>query len=364
MLLGEFGFAASVTYFSARDINFFRQANILRKCMAFSSIFSLLISFFAFCVAAFTDWTAMASNDAFIFVAVPLCICFVVLPRALLQSLNSRLRNFARLSQSISYFLAIAIGSYERHLTVKFALLSIVCSLAFEGLMVGIFLYTVDKDFETRHDRSTKAHGIVGFATASFLTTLPIAITVTLDQSLMSFLSNPEQLGIYALATSIAMAPVAAIASLGQVLFPHVARSGATSADSLLWRRSLKLSSSICLIWGAMASLFLTFSSIETLRSEYSLVPILLLILAPGSAALCAVYVLTDIIRGLGYPKQTSRVHIGGSLITAISLGVLLPKYGSVGAAFASSFSYLVICFFLIKTLSRLLKAGNSLEIA
>jgi len=90
-------------------------------------------------------------------------------------------------------------------------------------------------------------------------------------------------------------------------------------------------------------------------------------VLLPGVVLLGGAKVLTNEIAGRGYPHYNS-VNSGLALILTVILDlVLIPRYGALGAALASSLAYTAIFFTAIGfylNVSRGTKERSQVEVA
>jgi O-antigen/teichoic acid export membrane protein len=101
--------------------------------------------------------------------------------------------------------------------------------------------------------------------------------------------------------------------------------------------------------------------------SAFSDAYIPLLVLLPGVVLLGGSKVLTNEIAGRGYPHYNSLNAALALVVTVVLDLVLIPRYGVLGAALASSAAYTLILFTAIGfylTVSRETKQKSLLEIS
>jgi O-antigen/teichoic acid export membrane protein len=167
------------------------------------------------------------------------------------------------------------------------------------------------------------------------------------DQLLLSIFVGPHELGLYVVAvtvsTSLGFFPQAsAIVTLasGSNLTPGRARCviGSSFRSSLIW---LFLTNSVLFVmtpWLIRLVFGLGFSD-SSLACR---------ILLPGSIALGLNQVLYEGARSLNEPALPSYAEGLSALLTCAGLYFLLPRYGFLGAAVASTFAYTTSLVFML----------------
>jgi O-antigen/teichoic acid export membrane protein len=171
------------------------------------------------------------------------------------------------------------------------------------------------------------------------LATVSSYINQRVDQLILSIFVAPQQLGLYVVAvtvsTSLGFLPQAsAIVTLasGSNLPPERARPVIASAfrSSLLW---LFCSASALF---AVAPWLITF----VFGARFADSTLACRILLPGTIALGLNQVLYDGARALNEPALPSYAEGLATVLTCVGLALLLPRYGFLGAAIASTVAY------------------------
>jgi Na+-driven multidrug efflux pump len=72
------------------------------------------------------------------------------------------------------------------------------------------------------------------------------------------------------------------------------------------------------------------------------------------------IYILSDALRGLGYPLIRSLAEIVGLCVTVVGLLIALPLYGINGAAWVSVIAYSVVVAILFSQLIRLFRQNRA----
>ncbi len=186
----------------------------------------------------------------------------------------------------------------------------------------------------------TMARQIYTFGTRGQLGTLMQLLNLRFNFILLGGLAGPAALGIYAVAAKYAeflrLLPIAA----NWVLYPQFARSEAghakkTSRSLILRAGAITAVASIPLAVGASFVIPILFGQVFT----GAVLPARILLI--GLAAEGVGGVVTAFLFGRGRPGLNSLAAGAGVLVTLVLDLILIPRYGAVGAAVASSAAYL-----------------------
>ena len=160
-----------------------------------------------------------------------------------------------------------------------------------------------------------------------------------LDQLVMSVWLSPEALGYYVVAVALANPLTIIPGAIGTVTLPAAAREAAPAARSVI-RQSLR---TVLLLGTAGAGLlFLLVPYVlpllfgEPFRPAVGACRVLVLAMIPLGLSL----VLYESLRALNHPLGQAYAETAGNIVTVALLALLLPRYGFLGAAFASLGAY------------------------
>jgi stage V sporulation protein B len=177
---------------------------------------------------------------------------------------------------------------------------------------------------------------------------LPKQLNLRLDQMMMAALLPPRLLGLYVVAAAWSSMTGPILEGLGAFLFPHVAARKTDDEQAAALVRIAKLATPIALVqmtafcvitpWG------LTWIFGEPYRQSIPSA----LILVVAASTLYLGQLLEEGLRGLGKPLPILVAELGGLVITALSLVVLLRPMGIVGAAISSLLGYTVVWSILV----------------
>lgn len=160
-----------------------------------------------------------------------------------------------------------------------------------------------------------------------------------LDQLVMSVWLEPQALGYYVVAVALASPLTIIPTAIGIVTLPAAARETAVAAQAVI-RRSVRTVLLLCV--GSALALFLLVPYLlplffgEAFRPAIGACRVLVLAMIPLSLSL----VLYESLRALNHPLGQAYAEVTGNLVTILLLVWLLPRYGFLGAAYASLGAY------------------------
>jgi O-antigen/teichoic acid export membrane protein len=194
---------------------------------------------------------------------------------------------------------------------------------------------------------------IVLYAVPAYFANLVQYLNYRLDIFFISFYVGLRGVGLYTLAVGLAQLTwlISSIAS--QVLLPNVAGSvdvlAAQERTARASRLALWISIALAIGMGGVAVPLLPLVYGEAFRESVAA----LLWLLPGVAFFSVANVIGSYIAGIGKPHLNLIVAVIGLLITIGLVAWLIPKLGIVGAAIASTASYIVTTIAIIAMFIR-----------
>ena len=164
-------------------------------------------------------------------------------------------------------------------------------------------------------------------------------VSYRFDVMLVSIWVGQSALGVYAVGVLFAEALWLVPSALGTVLLSHTARSSKAEADR---RIGIVFPLSVWLVVAAAALLcFVAWLAPRVyLGSAYAEVPWVTWALMPGAIALSGTKVLSNDLTGRGYPGINTAIAAATMIATVVGDVLLIPRYGIIGAAVASSIGY------------------------
>lgn len=268
-----------------------------------------------------------------------------------LSTMAQGLRKFAlfnilRMAASVAYLLGVVLAIFLKSgsaLEVVRLLLLFQVATACLCLIVFVFCVKPKGNFEPARISPMLRYGI-----NSYWGSLAWMANGRLDQFIMSMFVSLESLGYYAVAVSYAtfLFPLAGIFAM--VLFPNVAAAPsieeAKEKINSAFKSTLLTLGMGALVFGGVAPWLLP--GLFGAPFSISIVPAIILLF--GTILLGCNYVLSDGLRGMGYPLDPSYAELIGMIFTVVGLLVLLPSLGIMGAAFTSVASYALVFSILL----------------
>lgn len=172
------------------------------------------------------------------------------------------------------------------------------------------------------------------------------------DLFLVNALVGVTATGVYSVATSVAETLWYIPAALGVVIFSRVAGGGLDAAP--LTSAVTRVTLAFGLVVGA-AALVVAPIGVEVLygASFRDAGPALQLLL-PGIVAYGVVSVLSQFLLAAGAPGRSTLVLLAGLTLNLVANALLIPRFGIMGAAMASSISYTVTALLMVVAFHRL----------
>jgi lipopolysaccharide/colanic/teichoic acid biosynthesis glycosyltransferase/O-antigen/teichoic acid export membrane protein len=203
------------------------------------------------------------------------------------------------------------------------------------------------------------ARRVYAFSVRGEVGSLLALVNLRFDFMFLAALAGPATLGVYAVASKYAevlrLLPIAA----NWVLYPRFARADATTAATasrrLMWRAGIATAAASVPL--AIAAAFV----VPLLFGSSFLAAVLpARILLVGLAADGVAGVVTAFLYGRGRPGLNSLAAGAGMTVTVALDVVLIPRYGAVGAAVASSLAYLTTTSTLVLWYRHVTRASGS----
>ena len=198
-----------------------------------------------------------------------------------------------------------------------------------------------------RVDRSTAREGLA-FGARTWLGILSNLANQRLDQLLMVPLVSRDDLGRYAVAASISVAPLALSGALGTTALPRAARGGVDVVARSV-RVVVAASTIAAVVLGLLAGPIVSVLLGDEFAGVEPMLRVLLLAVVPFAVA----HLLQQSLIGAGRPDLSSWSESLALAITGPGLLITLPRYGAIAAAWVSFTAYLVTVVFLLAAARR-----------
>jgi O-antigen/teichoic acid export membrane protein len=178
---------------------------------------------------------------------------------------------------------------------------------------------------------------VVKYARATALGTIGGFLTVRLDQTLMIPLSGAEQLGYYAVAASLAELPLAAVAAIADLTFSIGTQRDLSDFAAQACRMTLFVLVPMC----ALAAIIAPLTVPLFFGRDFAPVVPMAQILFVGTLASSVSGLLGAGLMSMGHTVSRSYAQVSGAVLTVMLIAFLVPRYGGIGAAWATALTYL-----------------------
>jgi O-antigen/teichoic acid export membrane protein len=182
-------------------------------------------------------------------------------------------------------------------------------------------------------------------------------LNLRLDFVILTALTGPAVLGVYAVASKFAELLRVVTMALTYVLYPAYARAGraraAAGARRAIPRAGLLTAGAAVVLWlGAGAMIPAVYGA----AFHDAVIPARIILLGLALEGVAAV--ITAFLYGAGRPGLNSWAMAAGLAVTVALDLVLIPLYGEIGAAIASAAAYTTASLALLWMFSRVGRAG------
>jgi O-antigen/teichoic acid export membrane protein len=252
-------------------------------------------------------------------------------------------------------FINFCVASLLFFLEIPSVRLILIGQLAGNLFVAVIYLYISVQGGSIRWGLSPPfLKDLIKYGIRSHLGTVTQNLNQRLDQMLISLFLPTGMLGYYVVAVTASNAVGVIPNAFRIVLFPSAAGAGdIESSKAIIQRffvRSIFLVSLCCLVLWVVFPHLLPF--IYGREFQPSVFPGRILLLAVVFASMRDILAYSH--RALNNPLVAAKSEVYGLITTGISLLILLPALGIVGAAFASAIAYATSAFYNIYMMKKL----------
>lgn len=206
---------------------------------------------------------------------------------------------------------------------------------------------------ETVRFTSDLIRPLLDYGGRSWLASIPVMMNARLDQLVMSAFIAPTELGYYAIAVVWAGITLPVSSAIANTAFAHLAGACTDRDSHPTTIRAFRYGLFANLIAASALGISTPLLLPVVFGSQFipSVVPAIVLVAASVASGMN--YVVSDSLRGLNRPLGPAIAEGVGLLMTGLSLAMLLPILGIVGAAIASLLSYLTTFIVLVILLQQ-----------
>lgn len=180
------------------------------------------------------------------------------------------------------------------------------------------------------------SYGFLAYLGAAFQ-----LLNLRFDNLIVDGMMGASALGIYSISASLGDTISHFSFSLGTVVFPMSSSQSDENAAELTLKAA-RVALLLTIISALGLAILAPFLITNLYGSEYKDALSALWILLPGLVALAWVRVISQYINGRGKPGYTTVAFFASALITVVLDFALIPPYGILGAAIASTIAYIL----------------------
>jgi O-antigen/teichoic acid export membrane protein len=348
--LVTFGLTAAHRYYVAKD------PSCVSTLFSNSIVFGLIMGLAAFALAEIVVPHLVGHRSAETMRLVR--IYLINIPAALIQSLMLGMleggRRFGWAGASRLVFFVIQACGYTLlwlpgQLTLRNATFTVIMA-QFSAMLLA--LMAVIRELKPHWQPSwSKGKVALDYGLRYFPGSLADFTTMRLDQLLLGGFASSAAIGLYFVAVRISEITTVLGSAVADALLPEVAASKQPGTGERLLGKSFRLTLYAHLVllvplWFG-TPIILRYVYGEAFMAATDSLRILLLasvVLGAGGIAISA-------LNGFGYPGLSTIARVTSATVTVISLLILLPRLGIVGAALASLFGYsatLIVALFCL----------------
>jgi O-antigen/teichoic acid export membrane protein len=263
-----------------------------------------------------------------------------------------RLLSLARLLSQLCFALALVIHALVGEFSVT--------SVALSAFAIGVIACAPVAPLLTsvrswRGDRTTTVRAL-RFGVKATASTLANQGNQRLDQLLIAGFVSTRDLGLYVVAVTLSTVGLIVVTAINYIVLPAVARGSRHSIKPVL-RLTLAGITATSVGVAAAAPFVVPFLFGEAFRESVPLVQVLAL----GTVFLAGVNVLTSGLVADNRPGEAAWAEGLALIVTVVTLTLLLPRVGTMGAAIASVLAYGASFAFLLQR-TRHHFGGSALE--
>jgi O-antigen/teichoic acid export membrane protein len=272
--------------------------------------------------------------------SIPMSLATTYLATIAQGTQKFRLSNSIRLCSAIAYILAIFLA-FGLKSSSSISLISLLLATQFITTTGSFVAYAVSLPINLSLN-TILVKDLLKYGLKSYIGSLSWMTNARIDQFIMSLFLTSGDIGLYAVGVSYATLLFPLSGAFANTLFPQVARLSANKArQAILHTLKINLFISVTLALLMILSAPVLIPLVFGAKFSLSVLPAIILV--PGTVILGCNYILSDGLRGLGVPAHVSLAETIGLISTLISLALLLPRIGMLGAAISS-----VICYSLV----------------
>ncbi|WP_164205453.1 oligosaccharide flippase family protein [[Micrococcus luteus] ATCC 49442] len=341
LVLGELGQSGAVTYYVSRHgrwgADFVRSSQILMSIAGVLAATGGVLA--ADLLAGGDDGLAAAYRVSFVGCLINgLGAPYVYA----LQAVSIRSWNFIRVIQPAAYLLLMLAVAWIGQMSLLSLALILVTSTSVQMLWAGYV--SARFGIAGGRSRSRLRRPLLKYGLAYSGSSVPLAASSQIDKLALSRMVSPSDLGLYAIASTIASMASPFSTAISSVIFPRIARRDIGHERKVsLENRSLALTVCVSLVVSVLVAATAPWTVPWIFGDEFVGAVSLTWWLVPAMVLRGCSQVVSAHLRGRGRPGSVSWAQCGGLLCAIVGILTLTPMYGMAGTALGIALSELLV---------------------
>lgn len=248
--------------------------------------------------------------------------------------------NVFRITRALVIILSIVVFIFAFHPNVLFlatVILFAQLSVSFGGIVAALKKFKMALGIDLAIAKKMVSYGIRMFAFSVLL-----YLNFRMDIGILRYFCTDKDVGYYVVGVSLAEVLMNVPNVISFVLFPHVSGSSSQHQNRIttrMCRITVTLVGAGCIVLAAVA-----WPAVRILYGKAFLPAVVpLIILLPGLLAMSVQRTLGADLSGRGFPERVTKAAFYGVILNFLLNVLLVPRYGIIGSAIASTISYTVI---------------------
>jgi O-antigen/teichoic acid export membrane protein len=332
LAVGELGQTAATTFHVAKNRRDARDYVATARTLMMAS--GVPIAFVGFVIAPVLAHRSTSATDGYRLIFATCIVSY--LGASLVYSLQAVATfrwNLVRVFQPVAYALAVVVMHVSGQLSLAGCLLATSATILMQAVLAHVVCRSTGLTGGRTSGRLVK--DLVRYGSTQLAGSVPALVVARTDILALSVTVNPAHVGMYAVAASLTGLAAPAVSAIGAVAFPRIA-SGCAS-DPIGTRRLARRALAVATGVSAALAVSLVLSShwlITTVfGSAYGDAARLMMVLAPAGAIVASAQVCSDLLRGYGRPIDVVRAQWAAAAVTAVAALIVVPRFGTLGAA-------------------------------
>jgi O-antigen/teichoic acid export membrane protein len=186
------------------------------------------------------------------------------------------------------------------------------------------------------------------YAWRTATTVVAASLTYRLDQVILVTIVPPADLGLYAVAVTVALLTNPLASGLSGALFGHLRGERSPERAAARFRQSLRLTFALSAGVAGLLAVGAPLVLLTVFGAEFEPAATALRLLLPGAVAFDVQGVITTKLLSEGRPGEASRGALVGAVITVAGMATIAPRLGINGAAMVTSAAWVSQVLYLI----------------